>query len=161
MPPSARRAEPHATAPGSQKSASRSPRLARAGRKGVALALVLAAPAYAFTDPCSVAPEFAADAGIPCHVATVDAGTEIEPAVYAEQAQLLIPGGNWEEHGEGCFLPARRCVATGKELEQLRAENAALKAAPASTPLGIIIALAVGLTVGAAGGAYAVWKLSR
>lgn len=102
-------------------------------------------------------------------VAAPDGGT---PAVYAEKAQLLIPGGNWEESqcyplpdaGEACagaWLPEPKLIATARELEALRVENDALKSSPASSPQGLLIALGIGLVLGAAGGGYLVWQLKR
>lgn len=124
---------------GSQKSAPRKRGLARAGRKGVLFLMCLAAPSYA---------------------ADVDAGSAIPPAVYAEQSQLLIPGGNWEEHGEGCFLPTARCVSTGKELERLRAENAELKRARPVSWTDLLL-FGLGFFGGAAALGYLWWSFGR
>jgi hypothetical protein len=74
------------------------------------------------------------------------------PAVYAERAQYLLPRGNWEE--SACFLTgdgrhqlrgrlaarARGWWMTARELVELRAENATLRAAPA-TPVAVAVAL--------------------
>lgn len=138
-PTSARRAEAYTTPPWSQKSASLLRSLARAGRKGAVLFLALALPA----------------------AAAPDGGEPLPPAVFAEQAQLLIPDAGWEEHGEGCWLPTRRCVATGQELERLRAENAELKRGPTATPAIVLVALGLGVVLGAVGGAYVIWQFKR
>lgn len=97
-------------------------------------------------------------------------------AVYAERAQLLAYGGNWEEShcdslpdgGSDCggaWLPARRAMATGAELAQLRAENAALKAGPpvlsaAGQAWGWTL-FAVGLLLGGGGVAWLWWTVGR
>ncbi len=53
----------------------------------------------------------------------------------------------------GAYLDGPRLLLKARELEQLRAENARLKAAPVATPTSVVVALAIGITVGLGGAA--------
>lgn len=97
-----------------------------------------------------------------------DAGAELR-AVYAERATYLLPNAGWEESAcfavgdggtdcSGAWLPLPRALATGRELASLRAENATLRAAPA-TPVALVIAFGVGVVLGGAAVGYVAWKL--
>jgi hypothetical protein len=90
------------------------------------------------------------------------------PAVYAERAQYLLPRGNWEESAcfptgdagtscAGAWVPEPRLVDVARELVELRTENATLRASPA-TPVGVAVALVVGLLVGAGGIGWLWWR---
>jgi hypothetical protein len=92
-----------------------------------------------------------------------DAGSDLPKAVYAERASLLLPGGGTLEQGEGCFLPAARCTATGKELERLRAENAELRREPDGLlPLfkAALVGFGAGILTTAFGIGWACWAFT-
>lgn len=93
---------------------------------------------------------------------SADPAPELPPAVRAERARLLLPGERWVDvELPGAWLPEPRLVAVAQELVRLRAENEALKAGPVATPAWVLIAIAVGLAAGFAGGAVVVWQVLR
>ncbi len=65
---------------------------------------------------------------------------------------LELADGRHLDVDGGAYMPEPSLVATGKELAQLRAENAALKSAPPDTrPVSVIVAVAAFVLGGALG----------
>lgn len=91
----------------------------------------------------------------------LDAGADVPLAVYALRAELLTPDAGWvEPEGDGVWLPTPRAVETGRQLEQLRAENLELKAAPPGLR-PVVIAAWVGFACGVLSGAIIGWKVAE
>lgn len=89
------------------------------------------------------------------------------PAVYAERARLLVPGGEWQDSAcwadgdggtacSGAWVPAPRLLEVGRELAQHRAEQP--PTAPPVTPVAVVVALACGVVLG---GAAVGWLWTR
>lgn len=88
------------------------------------------------------------------------------PAVYAERARLLVPGGDWQDGQcwptdagmscSGAWVPEPRLIEVGRELAQHRAEQP--PTAPPVTPVAVVVALACGVVLG---GAAVGWLWTR
>ncbi len=84
-----------------------------------------------------------------------------EPRTVLEvrKGSLELVGGEMVTVVGGAYLPPESLLANGKELAALRAENAALKEDPVSTPPAILGVGVICLVLGFVAGAYAVVKL--
>jgi hypothetical protein len=74
------------------------------------------------------------------------------------RATVTLQDGRTVEVVEGCWLSTQQCVSTGKELAQLRAENASLKKDAGRPPLAAVL---IAFTLGAAAGGFALHRLTR
>lgn len=89
-----------------------------------------------------------------------DAGVERELFIIpVKEAGIITPSGQLYEVDGGVYLDNTASFVVARELSQLRAENRTLKETPVmtqspSTPVGILVALAVGFVCGAGGAAY-------
>lgn len=61
----------------------------------------------------------------------------------------------------GAWLDGSTLLASGKELASLRAENVALREAPATAPSSVLVAVAVVFVAGLAGGFALGWAVRR
>lgn len=57
----------------------------------------------------------------------------------------------------GAYLDGPSLIASGREMAELRAQNAALKEAPVAPPSSLVVALFAGLAIGLAGGFVIAW----
>lgn len=93
------------------------------------------------------------------------AAAETPRAVDVERGTLWAPGADAPVAvASGCFLREDLCVSTGRELAELRAENAALAAelerrenAPTPGAVALLVAL---VAVLAGGGGYAASRIA-
>lgn len=91
--------------------------------------------------------------GLALALALVTFGASAQPA--DAPVREIIKAGQ-PAPANGCFLNDRACVDTGKELADLRTQNASLKKSleGSTTPMFVGLALVLGLVGGAAGAVY-------
>lgn len=63
---------------------------------------------------------------------------------------------------KGVLVPEEQAIALAKAIKACEAERDVLRKTPAEVPWGVVVAVAVGgLVVGASGGAYVTWRVTR
>lgn len=98
-------------------------------------------------------------------LAAADGGLPL--AVYAERAQLLLPGGNWTESQctdadggcSGVWEPTPRAVALEADRADKTAQNAVLRATPPLFSPATWVTIAVFAMLGLVVGGYLTWTV--